>query len=113
MLQYVPPFWDEKAEPGYPLGTDNLGRDILSRLIYGARVALFVAVTAAAAAGLLGTVFGLLAGYVGGWVDTVISRLVDIWMAFPAVVNQAPWLMILPILCVIAIMLALNARATS
>ena len=85
MLQYVPPFWDERAEPGYPLGTDNLGRDILSRLIHGARVALFVAVTAAAAAGLLGTVLGLLAGYVGGWVDTVISRLVDIWMAFPAV----------------------------
>ena len=85
MLQYVPPFWDEKAESGYLFGTDNLGRDILSRLIYGARVALFVAVTAAAAAGLLGTVLGLLAGYVGGWVDTVISRLVDIWMAFPAV----------------------------
>ena len=85
MLQYVPPFWDERAEPGYPFGTDNLGRDILSRLIHGARVALFVAVTAAAAAGLLGTLLGLLAGYVGGWVDTVISRLVDIWMAFPAV----------------------------
>ena len=85
MLQYVPPFWDEKAEPGYLFGTDNLGRDILSRLLYGAQVALFVAVTAAAAAGLLGTVLGLLAGYIGGWVDTVISRLVDIWMAFPAV----------------------------
>ena len=85
MLQYVPPFWDDEAEPGYPLGTDSLGRDILSRLIYGARIALFVAVTAAAAAGLLGTVLGLLAGYLGGWVDTVISRLVDIWMAFPAV----------------------------
>ena len=85
MLQYIPPFWDEKAEPGYLFGTDNLGRDILSRLIYGARIALFVAVTAAAAAGLLGTVLGLLAGYIGGWVDTVISRLVDIWMAFPAV----------------------------
>ena len=85
MAQYVPPFWDDKAEPGYLFGTDNLGRDILSRLIHGARIALFVAVTAAAAAGLLGTVLGLLAGYVGGWVDTVISRLVDIWMAFPAV----------------------------
>ena len=85
MLQYIPPFWDEKAEPGNLFGTDNLGRDILSRLIYGARIALFVAVTAAAAAGLLGTVLGLLAGYIGGWVDTVISRLVDIWMAFPAV----------------------------
>ena len=85
MLQYVPPFWDENAEPGYLFGTDNLGRDILSRLIYGAQIALFVAVAAAAAAGLLGTVLGLLAGYLGGWVDTLISRLVDVWMAFPAV----------------------------
>ena len=85
MLQYVPPVWDERAEPGYLFGADNLGRDILSRLLHGARVALFVAVTAAAAAGLLGTVLGLLAGYLGGWVDTLVSRLVDIWMAFPAV----------------------------
>ena len=85
MLQYVPPAWSDKAEPGYPFGTDNLGRDILSRLIHGARIALFVAVAAAAAAGLLGTVLGLLAGYLGGWVDIAISRLVEIWMAFPAV----------------------------
>lgn len=85
MPQYVPPVWDERAEPGYLFGADNLGRDILSRLLHGARVALFVAVTAAAAAGLLGTALGLLAGYIGGWVDNVISRLVDIWMAFPAV----------------------------
>ena len=85
LLQYVPPAWSDKAEAGYLFGTDNLGRDILSRLIYGARVALFVAVAAAAAAGLLGTALGLLAGYLGGWVDTVISRLVEIWMAFPAV----------------------------
>jgi len=85
MLQYIPPAWSDRAEPGYLFGTDNLGRDILSRLIYGAQVALFVAVVAAAAAGLLGTVLGLLAGYLGGWVDTVISRLVEIWMAFPAV----------------------------
>ncbi|MYF86576.1 MAG: ABC transporter permease [Rhodospirillaceae bacterium] len=85
MLQYLPPVWDERAEPGYLFGTDNLGRDILSRLLHGARVALFVAVTAAAAAGLLGTALGLLAGYLGGWVDTLVSRLVDIWMAFPAV----------------------------
>lgn len=85
MLQYIPPFWAEKAEAGYLFGTDNLGRDILSRLIYGTQVALFVAVAAALAAGVLGTTLGLLAGYFGGWVDTVISRLVDIWMAFPAV----------------------------
>ena len=85
MLQYIPPAWSEKAEPGYLFGTDNLGRDILSRLIHGARIALFVAVAAALAAGLLGTVLGLLAGYLGGWVDAVVSRLVEIWMAFPAV----------------------------
>ena len=85
MLQYIPPVWADRAEPGHLFGTDNLGRDILSRLIYGAQIALFVAVAAAAAAGLLGTALGLLAGYLGGWVDTVISRLVDIWMAFPAV----------------------------
>ncbi len=85
LLQYIPPFWSDKAEAGYLFGTDNLGRDILSRLIHGTRIALFVAVTAAAAAGLLGTVLGLLAGYFGGWIDIVISRLVEIWMAFPAV----------------------------
>jgi len=85
LLQYIPPFWSDKAEAGYLFGTDNLGRDILSRLIHGARIALFVAVTAAAAAGLLGTVLGLLAGYFGGWIDIVVSRLVEIWMAFPAV----------------------------
>ncbi len=85
LLQYAPPVWADRAEPGYLFGTDNLGRDILSRLIYGAQIALFVAVTAAAAAGLLGTALGLLAGYLGGWVDTVISRLVEVWMAFPAV----------------------------
>ena len=85
LLQYIPPFWSDKAEAGYLFGTDNLGRDILSRLIHGARIALFVAVTAAAAAGLLGTVLGLVAGYFGGWIDIVVSRLVEIWMAFPAV----------------------------
>ena len=85
LLQYIPPFWSDKAEAGYLFGTDNLGRDILSRLIHGARIALFVAVTAAAAAGLLGTVLGLLAGYFGGWIDIAVSRLVEIWMAFPAV----------------------------
>ena len=85
MLQYMPPFWAEKAEAGYLFGTDNLGRDILSRLIYGTQIALFVAVAAAFAAGVLGTTLGLLAGYFGGWVDTLISRLVDVWMAFPAV----------------------------
>jgi dipeptide transport system permease protein len=73
------------GQRAFPFGTDSLGRDILSRLIYGARVALTVAFVAATLAGLLGTALGLAAGYLGGWVDNVISRLVDIWMSFPAV----------------------------
>jgi len=85
MVSYLPPFWSAETDGLYPLGTDSLGRDILSRLLYGARVALTVAVVAALLAGLLGTLLGLLAGYFGGWVDTVISRAVDIWMAFPPV----------------------------
>lgn len=83
---FLPPFWGgAEADPAFPLGTDSLGRDLLSRIIYGARVAIIVAVVAATLAGILGTALGLIAGFFGGWVDTVISRLVDIWMAFPAV----------------------------
>lgn len=81
----LPPFWDSGSEPGYWLGTDNLGRDVLSRMIYGARVALGVALMAAFLAGIIGAVVGLLAGYYRGWVDTVVSRVIDIWMAFPPV----------------------------
>jgi len=72
-------------EPGRWLGTDSLGRDVLSRMIYATRIALTVAFVAAVLACLLGTALGLLAGYFGGWTDAVISRLVDIWMAFPPV----------------------------
>ena len=82
---FIPPFWVAGGDPAYPLGTDNLGRDILSRLIYGTRVALTVAVVAATLTGILGTTLGLLAGFYGRWVDTAISRMVDIWMSFPAV----------------------------
>jgi peptide/nickel transport system permease protein len=80
----LPPAW-LGGQHGFPFGTDSLGRDILSRLIYGARIALTVAVVAALLAGLLGSVLGLLAGYFGGWIDTLISRIVDVWMSFPAV----------------------------
>ena len=78
------PMW-KGGQRAFLFGTDSLGRDILSRVIYGARVALIVAVVAATLAGLLGTALGLAAGYLGGRIDNAISRLVDIWMSFPAV----------------------------
>ncbi|MFN6977272.1 MAG: ABC transporter permease [Gemmobacter sp.] len=81
----LPPFWMAGSEPGYWLGTDSLGRDVLSRILHGARVALFVALVAGTATAVIGAVLGLLAGFLRGWVDVVISRLVDIWMAFPPV----------------------------
>jgi len=82
---FLPPSWAPGGEAEYLLGTDSLGRDILSRLIFGAQIALTVAVVASFFAALIGTFLGLLAGYYGGWVDWLISRLVEIWMAFPAV----------------------------
>jgi len=85
LLERLPPIGLSGYEPGYFLGTDSLGRDVLSRLIYGARIALTVALVAATAACVFGSLLGLLAGYFGGWVDRIVSRLVDVWMAFPPV----------------------------
>jgi len=85
LLGRLPPIWLAGAEPGYLLGTDGLGRDVLSRLIYGSRIALTVAFIAAPAACLIGSALGLAAGFYGGWIDQVVSRIVDIWMAFPPV----------------------------
>lgn len=82
----LPPMWAVGGERAYPLGTDTLGRCILSRLLYGARIALYVGVVAATGAMILGTLLALVAGYFGGWVDWVIGRLVDVWMAFPPVI---------------------------
>lgn len=84
-LGRLPPGWLAGAEPGYPLGTDSLGRDVLSRILHGARVALLVALAAGSITCLIGAMLGLLAGFLRGWVDMVISRLIDIWMAFPPV----------------------------
>lgn len=85
-----PPVWAQSAPVEadaavHWLGTDTLGRDVLARLVYGARTALIVAVAAALLTALLGTLLGALAGYFGGWIDSVVSRLVDVWMAFPPV----------------------------
>ena len=84
-LGRLPPFWMTGAEPGYLLGTDSLGRDVLSRIVYGARIALGVALVAGTITCLIGATLGLMAGFLRGWVDLVISRFIDIWMAFPPV----------------------------
>ncbi|WP_422370605.1 ABC transporter permease [Hoeflea sp.] len=81
----LPPFWVDGADPAYLLGTDSLGRDVLSRIMHGARIAFSVALVAGLATAITGSLLGLLAGYLRGWFDLVISRLVDIWMAFPPV----------------------------
>ncbi len=82
----LPPSWSPGGEAAYPLGTDSLGRDVLSRLVYGSRTALYVASIAATGAMLLGTTMALLAGYFGGWIDWVVARAVDTWMSFPPVI---------------------------
>src|ERR1051326_1454152 len=68
------------------LGTDELGRDILSRLIYGARVALWVGIVTVFLSGLIGITGGLVAGYLGGYWDAIIMRLVDVFLAFPVII---------------------------
>ncbi len=70
---------------GHPLGTDNLGRDLLARLVYGARLSALVAVISVGGAVLIGVTLGLVAGYYGRWADAVIMRVVDIFLAFPAI----------------------------
>lgn len=82
----LPPFWAEGADPAFLLGTDSLGRDILSRLLYGARVAMTVAVCATLGATVLGAVLAHVAGYFGGKVDWLIGRVIDVWLSFPPVV---------------------------
>lgn len=68
------------------LGTDNFGRDLWSRMVWGARVSLSIALISTAGAALIGTVLGLVAGYFGGWVDLVLMRITDVFLGFPAIV---------------------------
>jgi peptide/nickel transport system permease protein len=84
MLRLKPPAWSPEAAPGFLLGTDELGRDILSRVIYGSRVSILVGVTATLLSGMLGSIVGLLAGYLGRGTDQVLMRLADIQLAIPS-----------------------------
>jgi len=82
----TPPAWTVGGESNYPLGTDSLGRDVLSRLIYGARTAMIVAFFAPLGAMLVGSILAHISGYFGGVVDWIIGRMVDVWMSFPPVI---------------------------
>ncbi|MSQ34454.1 MAG: ABC transporter permease [Dehalococcoidia bacterium] len=78
-----PPAWSADGTSQFLLGTDHLGRDMLTRLVYGARVSLMVVLISTTSGMLIGTILGLVAGYFGGNVDEIISRIVDIWLAIP------------------------------
>jgi peptide/nickel transport system permease protein len=80
---FQPPFWMAGGNSATLLGTDFQGRDVLSRLIFGARVSMLVGITGTLVAGGIGLVLGILAGYLGGWVDQVVMRLTDAWLALP------------------------------
>ncbi len=81
----APPMWQEGGTSTYPLGTDTLGRDLLTRIFFGARVSLFVAVVVLTIGGGAGLALGIIAGYMGGWLDAVIMRAVDSLMALPPI----------------------------
>ena len=83
LARLTPPMWVTGGDRAHPLGTDTLGRDVLSRLLYGARVSLVIGLTAVVLAGAAGVVLGLIAGYYRGWLDDVLMRVGDIQLAFP------------------------------
>jgi peptide/nickel transport system permease protein len=82
---FTPPFWAEGGRGTFPLGTDDQGRDVLSTIMYGARVSLGVGVAAVLFAMLIGVALGLIAGYVGGRLDAFIMRVADVQLSFPAI----------------------------
>jgi len=100
----VPPFWDEKGSWLHPLGTDPLGRDYLSRLLYGARISLLIGISVALISGLIGTTMGMLAGYFGGKTDMLVSFMVTTRLSMPvilvalatvAIIGGSLWVVIL------------------
>lgn len=82
---YLPPAWEAEGDPRYLLGTDDQGRDILSAILYGSRISLAIGFSSVAFAAVLGIGLGLLSGYVGGTTDTIIMRIADVQLTFPAI----------------------------
>jgi peptide/nickel transport system permease protein len=85
MDSFVPPFWTSQGKLTYLLGTDNQGRDVLSAILYGARISLGVGVAAVLLSMVLGVGLGLLSGYAGGRTDAIIMRIADVQLSFPAI----------------------------
>ncbi|RJQ57521.1 MAG: ABC transporter permease [Desulfobacteraceae bacterium] len=83
LARFTPPVWQSGGSWKYPLGTDNLGRDVLARLLYGSRVSLTVGFSAVFVAELAGILLGLFSGYYGGRLDSLIMRIADVFMAYP------------------------------
>jgi peptide/nickel transport system permease protein len=81
----TPPAWEQGGRPGFLLGTDDQGRDVLSAIMFGARISLLVGLASVAFAMILGVTLGLVAGYVGGRLDAVIMRIADVQLSFPAI----------------------------
>jgi peptide/nickel transport system permease protein len=86
IARFKPPVWVEGGSTTYPLGTDNVGRDVLSRIIHGSRISLVVGICAVGVSMLIGVTLGLLSGFLGGRVDATIMGLVDIMLAFPQII---------------------------
>ena len=82
---FISPLWTEQGNAAYPLGTDDQGRDMLSAILYGMRISLLVGFASVLMAAILGVGLGILAGYIGGWVDGVVMRLADVQLSFPPV----------------------------
>jgi peptide/nickel transport system permease protein len=80
---FTPPMWADGGSPNHVLGTDHLGRDVLSRIVWGARISIFVASGAAIVSAIFGVLLGVVAGYFGGRLDTILMRIVDVQLAFP------------------------------
>jgi peptide/nickel transport system permease protein len=94
-LRLLPPAWTAEGNSAYWLGTDHLGRDILSRVLFGARVSIIVGFTSVALSLLIGAVLGLIAGYRGGWLDDLIGRVIDIQLAIPYMLLAVALVMVL------------------